>query len=145
MNPYALAWTVLDLLALFGLLRVARAGESARRPLILMAALQFAGLGSALTSVVVGGPPGVLIWVTMAAVNVALCVAALAVGSRLLATVGLFATALSVGLILLGSFASVMVMAVAAILCLAAALWPRLPSTAAADATVRGAPTRGQG
>ena len=126
MNPFVTTWLAVDLIAVIPLLRLLRAGPSARTFAVAMAGLQLVALASAIGSTrldVAGASP--LIWTTIVAANVALAVAGLTVGLRVLALIGLVATAGAVVLVLLGSFGSIAVAACAAIVLMGGALLPR--------------------
>lgn len=125
-NPFVVLWLVVDAVAIIALVRLLQAGTSARTSAMVMAALQLVALGAAVASAtlsVVDAAP--LIWATIVAVNLALAVAGLTVGIRVLSLIGLAGTAFAVGLLVLGSFASVMVAACSAVMLIGGALLPR--------------------
>jgi hypothetical protein len=124
-NPFAAGWLVLDGVALLGALRLGRAGAPARKALGVMLALQ---LGALVTTVVGATADSLLdwlIWLSIVLVNAALAVAGLRVGNRFLSVLGLLTTAAAVVLLRLGSFSSIAVAEVAAVLLLGGALLPR--------------------
>jgi hypothetical protein len=126
MNPFALAWLALDVLATLGLARVIRARGQSRAAAWGVAALQLAALATGVMAALVSsGLAGWFFWLTVALVHVALALVGLMVGIRVLSVAGLIGTAAAIALILLGSFASIAVAAFAAVLCVGAALLPR--------------------
>ena len=118
-------WLVLDAVALIALLRLLHAGASARASAIVMAALQLAALGAGAASASVDGVAALaLIWATIVMVNLALAVAGLRRGARLLSFIGLAGTVVAVGL-------GIPVAACSAVILLGAALLPQ-PSRSSA-------------
>jgi hypothetical protein len=125
MNPFAAGWLVLNAVALLGAFRLLRAGPTARTALLAMLLLQLGGLVTTLASAAADSLLGVGVWLSIVFVNTALAVAGLRVGNRFLAVLGLLATVAAVVLLRVGSFASIAVAEVAAVLLLGGALLPR--------------------
>jgi hypothetical protein len=132
MNPFALAWLALDLLATLGLARVVRAGRRSTVTTWAVASCQLAGLATGITAALTSpGWAGWFFWLTVVFVHDAFTLVGLAVGIRALSFLGIICTAVAVALILVGSFASIAVAALAAVLCVGAALLPRMRQSAA--------------
>lgn len=125
-NPFVAVWLVLDAVAVVALLRLVRAGASARTSAIVMAALQLAALGAGVASAsvsldIIAAP---FIWATIVLVNLALAVAGWEVGVRWLSLLGIVGTVFAVGL-------GIAVAACSAVILLGAALIPQ-PSRSSA-------------
>lgn len=123
MNPLTFAlvavWLLLDVLFLV----LAHRGSD-RLPATVVWGSQLPIVGAAAVALFAPEPTGfVPLWILLGLVNLAL--AALGLGRQaLLAVIGALATAAALVLILLHSFLSLPVIAVAAVFCLGAALFP---------------------
>lgn len=115
-------WLILDLVFLVQAYRDPRFSRFG------LAVVQLPIAASVAVAVMAGTPPTALdslaFWFLTGAVNVLLALVGLH-RQRLLAVVGLCLTPAALMLIALGSFASLLVMAAAAVLCVASALFPR--------------------
>jgi len=124
-NPFVAVWLAVDVLVLFVLWRLVKAG--ARSAAAVVVALQVLAAVLAIVSAMVDddGFTTAAFWISFVLIEAALTTVALTIGSRGLAMLGVIVGIAALSLFAVHSFASVAVAGAATVLSFGAALVPR--------------------
>ena len=134
MNPFVAVWLAADVLVLFVMWRLVRAG--ARSAVAVVVAFQTLAAVLAIVSTIVDddGFTTAVFWIAFVLIEAALTIVALTIGSRGLAMLGVVVAIAALSLFVAHSFASVAIAGAATVLSFGAALVPRRrPSSSAAS------------
>ena len=129
MNPFVAVWLAADVLVLFVLWRLLKAG--ARSAVAVVVAFQTLAAVLAIVSTIVDddGFTTAVFWIAFVLIEAALTIAALRIGKRGLAMLGVVVGIAALSLFVAHSFASVAVAGAATVLSFGAALVPRQRDT----------------
>ena len=136
MNPFVAVWLAADVLVLFVLWRLVKAG--ARSTVAVVGTLQVLAALVAILSTVVAddGFTGAFFWIAFVLIEAALTIVALTIGNRGLATLGVVVAIAALLLLVAHSFASVAVAGAATVLSFGAALVPRRMASGSAASSL---------
>ena len=129
MNPFVAVWLAADVLALFVLWRLVKA--EARSAVAVAGTLQILAALLAIVSAMVDddGFTTAVFWIAFVLIEAALTIAALRIGKRGLAMLGVVVAIAALSLFVAHSFASVAIAGAATVLSFGAALVPRQRDT----------------